>query len=1022
LSGQRAFSNVWRGLAAAVGLAACLATSAGAAPVQEARATQPLEPLNHYKHVSWSIENGAPSRVNAIGQSRDGYLWIGSVDGLFRFDGVAFEPLQLDAAKPGRLVVSEVLGARSGEVWVGLGRSRGVAVYRGGRLVDARMPHPSREVTGLAEDGEGGIWVARGGRKRDTLARYWRGHWQEIDASWNLPDQEIWQIRFTRDGTMWVVLTDTVMRRAPGAKRFEATGAKVARRASIAEDALGRIWLSDSTGTHLLKGDAPAASSLQRAYPQKDEVGGTRILFDHKGDLWGATWTDGLFQIAAPEIAPRPATAANPHVMAYKAVNGLTSDQTHAVFEDREGNIWFGTELGLDMLRPAAVIVDTAIPANSPRGYRMATTQDGVVHIADAHTLYDIAPGASPKAVLTTAWSPGSVCAGRGNSVWLTLRDTVMRVRGGSSDVYPKPSEASAYGCAEDKAGRLWMAALDKGLYWFEEGRWRGWPGLSPSIGLPANAATQADGQAAILFRNAPPLQGAPPFTPLFQERFKIGGVEGVLPGLDALFVSGAQGFARLRGDQIRTLDSDRYPWLASVNGLVQTSTGETWTVGDAGIVRMRTSDLDKALERPGAPLPHQTFDFRDGLNSFAQKTPGPQITVGGDGRLWILTRRNVVSIDPARLSPNTLPPPVAIRSASAAKQHFRDPTAIRLPAGTTDLRIGYTALSLSVPSRVRFKYRLEGVERDWVDAGGRREVIYTNLHPGTFHFHVKAANNDGVWNAQGAILTITIPPTLVETWWFRAACVLLAALALWGVYALRLRQVAGRIKDRLEERAAERERIARELHDTLLQSVQGLIMRFQSVADHIPDDQPAKTVINQALDRADQMLVEGRESVRDLRRHDDRRLDVILRELAQEQPFDPGVKVELVSEGVARAIQTASQEEIVRIAGEALFNAARHAKAGHVLVRVAYGVKRLQVSIRDDGVGLGANRMAWASREGHYGLIGMHERARRMRAQLAIESSSGKGTTITLSVAASIAYPNPPWFARFGKKPPAEG
>jgi signal transduction histidine kinase/ligand-binding sensor domain-containing protein len=1006
----------WRRLPSALGLAACLATSA------PAHAAPSVEPLSDYKHVSWSIETGAPSRVNTIGQSKDGYLWIGSVDGLFRFDGVAFEPIQMEAAKPGRLVVSEVLGARSGDVWVGLGRSGGVAVYRGGRLVDARMPHPSREVTGLAEDGEGGIWVARGGRKRDTLARFWRGHWQEIDARWNVPDQEIWQIRVTRDGTMWVVLTDTVMRRAPGANRFEATGAHVARRASIAEDALGRIWLSDSSGTHLLKGDTPASSSLQRAYPQKDEVGGTRILFDHKGDLWGATWTDGLFQIAAPEIAPRPASAANPHVMAYKAVNGLTSDQTHSVFEDREGNIWFGTELGLDMLRPAAVIVDNTIPANSPRGYRMATTQDGVVHITDAHTLFDIQPGQSPKAILTTQWSAGSVCAGRGNSVWLTLRDTLLRVRDGASETYPKPSEASAYGCAEDKEGRLWMAALDKGLYWFEQGTWRSWAGLSPSIGLPANATTQADGQAAILFRNAPPLQGRPPFTPLFQERFKIGGVEGVLPGLDALFVSGAQGFARLRGEQIRTLDADRYPWLASVNGLVQTASGDTWTIGDAGIVRMRSTDLNHALDQPGAPLPHQTFDFRDGLNSFAQKTPGPQIAVGGDGRLWILTRRNVVTINPARLSPNALPPPVAIRSASAAHQHFRDPTAIRLPAGTTDLRIGYTALSLSVPSRVRFKYRLEGVEPDWVEAGGRREVIYSNLHPGTFRFHVKAANNDGVWNEQGAVLTITIPPTLVETWWFRALGVLVFALALWGVYALRLRQVAGRIKDRLEERAAERERIARELHDTLLQSVQGLIMRFQSVADHIPDDQPAKTVINQALDRADLMLVEGRDRVMDLRRRDVRRLDIILRELAHEQPFDPGVKVELVTDGAARVIQTVALEEIVRIAGEALFNAARHAKASQVLVKVSYGVKRLQVSIRDDGVGLGANRAAWASREGHYGLIGMQERARKMRAQLAIESSSGKGTTVTLSVAASIAYPTQSWFARFERKRGAEG
>lgn len=995
------------GLAGAALALALAGTAAWAAPA--------LEPLGEYKRVSWSIEGGAPSRVNTIGQSKDGYLWIGSVDGLFRFDGVAFEPIRREGPKPGRLNVSQVLGARSGALWVGLGRSGGVAVYRDGRLIDARMPDPSREVTSLAEDREGGIWVARGGRKRATLARWHDGRWREFGPEAGLPEQEVWQVFFDRQGVQWLVLTDTVLRRAPGETRFSPTGAKVARRASLAEDALGRLWLSDSTSTRLLRGEAPAASSLTRAYPRRDEVGASRILFDRKGDLWGATWTDGVVHISAPGVAAKQADALR--IQSYKAVHGLTSDQTHAVFEDREGNIWFGTELGLDMLRPAAVTVEQAIPPNSARGYRMTSTPDGAVWIADAHTLYAIAPGRAPKPVLRTDWSAGSLCAGAGDAVWVTLRDTVLRVRGGKVETYPKPAEASAYGCAEDEDGRLWMAALDKGLYWREGGAWNRWQGGSSGSGIASNAALQPDGRAAILFRNAPSPGARPPFEPIHKARFPIGEIEGLLPGREALYLSGGQGFARLRGGAVASLDAERYPWLASVNGLVQTPAGDTWTIGDAGVVRMRSADLDRALDAPGAPLARRVFDFRDGLNSFVQKSPGQQIAAGGDGRIWILTRRNVVVVDPARLTVNTLPPPVAIRSVSVGDQRFRDPGALRLPAGTRGLRIHYTALSFPAPDRVRFRYRLEGVDSDWVDAGDRREVIYDDLHPGTFQFRVKAANSDGVWNEQGATLTVEIPPTLVETWWFRAAGVLAVALALWGVYALRLRRVSAQIKDRLEQRAAERERIARELHDTLLQSVQGLIMRFQSVAYQIPDDLPARDVINQALDRADQMLVEGRDRVRDLRGTEVRRLDIVLRELTAEQPFETGVKVELVTEGTPRPVQALVQEEIVRIAGEALFNAARHAKAGQVLVKVAYGVRQLQVTIRDDGVGIGANRMAWASREGHYGLIGMHERAGKMGAQLAIESASGKGTTIALSVAGSIAYPTQPWFARLGRK-----
>ncbi len=988
-----------------------------AAPAAALTAT--IEPLAEFKHVSWPMEASAPSRINTIGQGQDGYLWIGGVDGLFRFDGVIFEPVHLENGPPGHLVVSEVLGARSGEVWVGLARSQGVAVYRHGRLVNAAMPHPSREVTGLAEDREGGVWVARGGRKRQTLARYWKGHWQEIGADWSLPEQEIWQILFTPDGAMWVVLSNTVMRLPPGGKRFEPTGARTSRRAGIAVDRAGRIWLADATGTRLLS--ARPEASIAPVYAHRDEIGGTRILIDRRGDLWGATWTDGLFQIPAIASADKGNAGRPVQVRSYKAVNGLTSDQSRSVFQDREDNIWFGTELGLDMLRPASVVVEPGIASNSARGYRMAATADGAVHIADSHTLYTIEPGKPPRPVLNTTWSPGALCASGSDGVWMTLRDTMLQVRNRRVQTFPKPAETSAYGCAEDQAGRLWMPALDKGLYVFQSSAWRRWQDHSGATDPASNAALDAQGGAIIQFRGEPSLTSSSPFTAVYKSRFKIGEIEGLLPGREALFVSGGQGMARLQGSRTTTLDARTYPWLGSVNGLVQTRAGDTWTIGDAGIIRMRTDDLARAFDQPGQALPHRVYDFHDGLNSFVQKLPGPQIAEGGDGRLWILTRRNVVVIDPARLETNPTPPPVSIRSVLAGGRRFRDPTSIVLPTGTTDLRVSYTALSLSVPSRVRFQYRLEGIDKGWIDAGGRREAFYGDLRPGTFRFQVKAANNDGVWNNQGATLIVRIPPTLIQTWWFRLTALLIFALAFWGGYALRLKRVSARIQSRLEERVAERERIARELHDTLLQSVQGLIMRFQSVADQIPDDQPAKVSINTALDRADQMLVEGRDRVHDLRNRDSRRLDVILRELMREQPFDSAAQLDLACDGAPRAIQPLIAEEIVRIAGEALFNAAKHARASQILVRVSYGAKRLQVIMQDNGVGIAANPQAWTGREGHYGLIGMQERARKMGAQLSIESAPGTGTRVILAVRAAVAYQAKSWTWPFGKASSAD-
>lgn len=978
-------------------LALLAASGARAEPAQA-----PLEPLGTFKHVSWPLEAGAPGRINDITQARDGYLWIGSVDGLFRFDGVTFERIDFDKDRSERTVVSEVLGARSGLVWVGLARSGGVAVYRGGRLIDASMPHPSREITSIAEDSGGGVWVARGGRRRDTLARFFNGRWEEIGAKSGLPEGEVWQLLFTRGGDLWVVLNDTIVRRDPGTGRFELTGIKTTRRASLAEDGRGRLWLSDTQGTRLLRADSGASraiAQLNESYHHTDPIGGTRILFDRRGDLWGATWTDGIFHIGAPG-----STGATETPQAFRAANGLTSDQTHAIYQDREGDIWIGTELGLDMLRPAAVVADPEIPPNSPATYRMTGADGGMVYVADAHTLYAIAPGKAAKAVLHTEWSPGSLCAARGGGVWVTLRDTVLRVRGSYAETFPKPAAASAYGCAEDKAGRLWMAALDQGLYVRENGAWRTWPGFSSTVGVPGNVALMSDGRAAVFLRNPFKAPVTPPVELVDRDRAKVGGLEGLLPGRDRLYISGSRGMAEFRGGHISRLDAAQHPWLTSVNGLVQTPGGETWTFGDAGILRMRSADLAAAFAQPGRALPYTLFDFRDGLNSFVQKAPGTQVAAGGDGRIWILTRRNVVRIDPATLQTNTTPPPVAIRAIKVGDTVYRDPVAVKLRPGVTALSIDYAALSLPAPSRVAFRYKLDGVDRDWIEAGSRRQALYGSLRPGTHRFHVIAANNDGVWNRDGATMTFVIPPTLTQTWGFRAACVAAFALGLWLLYALRLRQVSGQLRKRLEERTAERERIARELHDTLLQSVQGLTMRFQSVADHIAEDHPAKTAIDRALDRADQVLVEGRDRVRDLRRPRHASLEVVLKDLAAEQPFARDTAVTVTVSGTPREVDLVVLDEVVRIVGEALFNTAKHADANKVKATVSYG-RRLEVAVEDDGVGIGSQRLATAGSDGHYGLVGMQERARKLGGQFSLESRPGSGTLITLSISGSVAY-----------------
>jgi signal transduction histidine kinase/ligand-binding sensor domain-containing protein len=957
--------------------------------------------LVEFKHDAWAIERGAPSRINSITQTREGFLWIGSVEGLFRFDGVSFESVRMEeAASAQRLVVSSLRAASSGELWVGLARGRGVAVLRDGRLVDAQMPNPSREVNDIQQDAEGGIWVARGGRSDHVLARFHQGVWQEFGPESGLPAQQVWNLHFARDGTLWVVLSNTLVYRRPGEARFSSTGLSITSRASLSEDAQGQIWISDAKGTRALH--RPAGPDTFFAHP--NPIGGTRLLFDRNGDLWTTTWNSGVLRIRAPGRSQRAADSDGRRIASLNATAGLTSDQTRALFQDREGNIWVGTELGLDLLRPASVVVEPDLPRNSPTSYRMAAAHDGTVYVADAQALYAIAPGQRPRRVLDNSTPAEALCAAGRQGVWLFLADRVLRIDAGHVQRHPKPGGTTAYGCAEDGAGRLWMPGLERGLHWLEGGAWRRWPESTPSPSLPANAALDREGRAVVVFRARPP-QGELPFLALDAARSKAGGVEGLLPTEAGMLVSGHRGMALADGSSSTLLSGETNPWAASINGLAQTRDGDSWAIGDAGIVRLRSADLAGAMQQSGATLAHRIFDFRDGLNSFAQKAPGPQVAVGGDGRVWFLTRRNVVRVDPAALVPNRLQPPVIVRSIQVGNQAFAAAPHVTLPAGTTTARIAFTALSLTVPGRVQFSHRIAGTKSTWSAPSNQRSVLLTDLRPGHYRFEVRASNNDGLWGEQATEVALTIPATFTQSLGFKIAVAGLVLLVLYGLYAVRVRQILARIRERGEERMRERERIARDIHDTLLQSVQGLLLRFQSVADHLQGDPQTQQVMNQALDRAEAVLVEGRDRLQGLRRVDASDLEHEVRRLISELPFAPSTQVSVDSHGQRRSLRPDVFDEILCIVGEALFNAARHAEAREVTVEVDYGRQCFDIVVRDNGVGLSQDKAAPAGRPGHFGMQGMCERAERIGAQLRIEGHPGLGTSVSLRIKAGIAY-----------------
>ena len=328
----------------------------------------------------------------------------------------------------------------------------------------------------------------------------------------------------------------------------------------------------------------------------------------------------------------------------------------------------------------------------------------------------------------------------------------------------------------------------------------------------------------------------------------------------------------------------------------------------------------------------------------------------------------------------------------------------------TKNLRIEYTAGSLTIPERVRFRYRLDGFDNEWQDAGGRREVFYTNLAPGEYSFHVTASNNDGVWNPIAASLRFTIIPAFYQTTWFRVLCGCVCLILLWLLYDFRMRQIRAKVRGRLEERLAERERIARDLHDTLLQGVEGLVLRFQAVANRIPRREPARALMERALERADQVLDEGRDRVMNLRATagDMGELTQVLAAAGKQLALVHPAEFTATIEGVPRDLHPIVREELLLVGREALANAFRHARAGRIEAEVSYRETALKVRVRDDGLGIDPEVLE-RGRPGHWGLLGMRERARNIRANLRVWSEPGAGTEVELWLPAKLAYRKTP-------------
>jgi ligand-binding sensor domain-containing protein/signal transduction histidine kinase len=966
--------------------------------------------VSQYAHTSWKIRDGFPKgEVTAIAQTPDGYLWLGTESGLFRFDGfksVLWRP-PANQELPSNFIFS-LLVTRDGTLWIGT--AKGLASWKDGKLT--QYPElAGRYLFKLIEDREGTVWASGMAVPIGKLCAIRNGNVQCFGDDGSL-DRGAFNLYEDSKGNLWAGVKDGFWRWKPGPPKFYPLAGEPDGIQCFGEDTDGTLLVGWKGAIHRLVDGKTEPYSIPG---RTGQIRARRMLRDREGSLWIGTFNEGLVHVheGRTDVFGLP--------------EGLSSEKGSLLFEDREGSIWVGTGNGLDRFRDFAIAtfsVDEGLL--SPRIHSVLADRDGSVWLASPDGLNRWDNGQ-----VTTfndkikGFTPNSLFQDHAGRIWVSTPfafgylkdDRFIPIR-------------TAYGAvasmAQDTAGNLWIANEHAALFQVR--------GESVVQEIPWSKLGHSDPGTAV---SGDPLHGG------LWLGFFLGGIayynggqiqaayttaDGLTAGrvndfhLDqdgTVWIATESGLNRLKNGRIMTLTSRNGLPCDGVHWLREDDVHSVWLYTPCGLLRVARSDLDAWTvaidhDKNAQPIVQPTvFDISDGVRSLATANHfSPQVAKSKDGKLWFVIGEGGVSVvDPNHLSFNNLPPPVHIEQLVADRKTYeatpegRGP--VRLPPLIRDLQIDFTALSLVAPERILFRYKLENRDRDWQDASNRRQVFYNDLAPGTYRFRVIACNNSGVWNETGAYVDFTIAPAYYQTAWFRVSVVVLFLFVLGVLYQLRLRQVARVVRGRMEERLEERERIARDLHDTLLQSVQGLILKFHAVLKQIPADMPAHNALEKTLDHADEVLAEGRDRIRNLRLHTGSLTDLpaAFRTVAEGTSAGREATFKTVVEGRVRDLHPLVLEECYCIGREAIINALTHSEGQHVEAEITYDPRQFRLRVRDDGRGIDPTILEAGGRSGHWGLQGMYERAQKIGGQLRFWSRPETGTEVELIVRGSTAY-----------------
>jgi signal transduction histidine kinase/ligand-binding sensor domain-containing protein len=988
-----------------------------AAP-QHVFALDPSLDINQYAHATWKVREGfSKGAIYSIAQTPDGYLWLGTEFGLLRFDGVTKAPWQPPAGEqlPNN-DIQKLLVTRDGRLWIGT--VKGLASWKDNELT--QYPElAGQSVSALLEDQQGTLWV--GGESTSAhgaLCAIQIGSVRCDDKS-NVLSDGVAGLFEDRTGHLWVGLRSGLWRWKPGPPQFypmrdEPIG-------GFAEGDNGALLISTGGGIRrLIDGKVepyPLPGSIRpfAAYP---------MLSDRDGGLWIGTLNRGLVHVHHGRVDE------------FSQSDGLSGDIVSSIFEDKEGNIWVATAEGLDRFRDLAVATFSVKQGLSdPVVCCVLADVDGSVWISTYGGLDRWNNGQ----ISTYGKGDGkfnghvanSLLQDRRGRIWASTRLGFGNLENGRLvPVRGIPGRFDVHGTAQDTDGNLWIANQDAlfrlsprsevqqilwgglghtGYAWalaadtFRGGVWLGF--------IHGGIAYLRDGQVRASYATADGL-GVGPINHFLFDR------DGTT------WIASDGGLSRLKNGHAATLTSKNGLPCDAVHWAIEDNDHSFWLYMPCGLIRISRSELDAwgadidTRKDSGKTIRAIVFDISEGVRPLAHSAfYNPQVAKASDGRLWFLHWDGVSVIDPRHIPFNKLPPPVHIEQIVADSKTYDLASGgnekVHLPKLIRDVQIDYTALSFVDPAKNLFRYKLEGRDLDWQQVGNRRQAFYTNLPPGNYRFRVIACNNSGVWNETGASLAFSVAPAWFQTDWFRIACVAAFLTLMWGLYQLRLQQLRRQFNVRLEARVNERTRIARELHDTLLQSLHGLMFECQA-ARNMFYKRPEEAL--QALDGAimgtERAITESQDAIENLRStatpEDDlaQLVKMMGEDLVASRPSDhDSPTFGLTVEGRQRALAPVIRDEVYRIAREVLRNAFRHAQARRIEAEILYDEDQLRLRVRDDGRGMDQQVLEEGRRAGHWGLPGVRERAQQIGAKLDVWSEAGAGTEVQLAVAASIAY-----------------